>query len=88
MALYGRRMRVPTCLLAMLTLGLPATSACADDAEPGFVPEVRGDRLDGALTPGTSLDPHTFTTVHGASVTVPDPDGRYVVLELIRSADW
>ena len=87
-ALYGPEMRVPVWLLALIVLGLPAASACADEAEPRFEPEVRGDRLDGALAPGASLGPITFAALDGASITVPDPDGRYVVLELIRSADW
>ena len=29
-----------------------------------------------------------FTTVDAAPVTVPDPSGGYVILEVIRSADW
>ena len=31
---------------------------------------------------------HTFETLDGARVQIPDPGGRPVVVELVRSLDW
>lgn len=39
------------------------------------------------LAVGDHLD-QTLQSIDGASVTLPDPQGNYVVLELIRSPDW
>jgi hypothetical protein len=31
---------------------------------------------------------YAFDTLDGTTVRIPDPDGRPVVLELVRSLDW
>jgi hypothetical protein len=68
--------------LSLLSLG------CA--ARGGIDPTAiasGGDALEGAPRPGEAFEA-TLTSIDGESIGVPDPDGRVVVLELIRSADW
>lgn len=55
---------------------------------PSFDYEVRGDLADTALRPGGVMPAWEATDLAGEPVRVPDPAGGYVVLELIRSADW
>lgn len=40
------------------------------------------------LSVGAKLPETAFEVFGGGTRTVPDPEGRTVVLELIRSADW
>jgi hypothetical protein len=44
--------------------------------------------LDAAPVVGVALEAREFNTLDGDTLRVPDPSGRYTVLELIRSADW
>ncbi|MCO4770965.1 MAG: hypothetical protein KDA24_13105 [Deltaproteobacteria bacterium] len=86
----------PIALLAtLLLLACPASRPAAHEAAsskeldaPRPPAELRGDTLEGALTPGETIPAVSFTTLDGRTVQVPDPSGGYVVLELIRSADW
>lgn len=50
---------------------------------------VRADSQggDSGLALGGAMH-ETFETTDGATVRIPDPTGRYVILEVIRSADW
>ncbi len=48
---------------------------------------TKGAELEGAPTPGQPFATE-LVSIDGETITVPDPDGRVVVLELIRSADW
>jgi hypothetical protein len=41
-----------------------------------------------ALTPGVVLERQSIGTWQGEPIWVPDPKGRILVLEAIRSADW
>lgn len=61
-----------------------ATAAPAPVGTPAPAPEVD----DKPLTLGGAFPGFTGTTRAGAAVTVPDPSGGVVILELIRSADW
>jgi len=72
-------------LSRLLLLGLVLMTTAASAAPFDYV--VRGDVLEGAPSPGDAFPTTTLTTLDGASVDVPDAD-RYVILELIRSADW
>lgn len=47
-----------------------------------------GDEAPGAVVAGAAFAPIALPTLAGAEARVPDPTGNYVVLELIRSADW
>ena len=40
------------------------------------------------LAVGDDLSGQVLSTVKGAPLSLPDPLGRVVILELIRSADW
>ena len=51
------------------------------------VKHTPGDDMPTAIQPGQPVA-LSLETWDGVAVTVPDPQGRYVVLELIRSADW
>jgi hypothetical protein len=69
-----------------IILTLPALLACSSDSDKA-VQHTPGDDLPAAIQPGQPIS-LSLSTWDGAAVTVPDPGGRYVVLELIRSADW
>lgn len=43
--------------------------------------------LAAPLAPGDAVEA-AWTSIDGQPVHVPDPEGRPVVLELIRSPDW
>ncbi len=43
--------------------------------------------LAAPLAPGAPVDV-MMTSIDGEHIAVPDPDGRTIVLELIRSPDW
>ena len=61
----------------MNPLPLLALLACAPEA-PAAEPIAVGHDLSGT----------TIEVREGADLVLPDPAGRTVVLELIRSADW
>lgn len=44
------------------------------------------DPLAEAIAPGDTVA--SIAPLAGEAVTLPDPEGRYVIMELIRSADW
>ncbi len=72
-------------------LGILATAAlalgCATHrVEPDTI-GAAGSELAGVPTPGQPFAAE-LTTTDGEAITLPDPSGRVVVLELIRSADW
>ncbi len=76
-----RRVRgFPPGFLVLLLL----VTACA--VAPG--PAAAVDPVEEPLAVGMKLAPLSLRTLGGAEVAVPDPSGGYVVLELIRSADW
>jgi len=66
--------------LALLSCAPSASSA------PGASQMTETDPLAGAVQPGDVVA--SVTPLAGEAVTLPDPGGRYVILELIRSADW
>jgi len=48
---------------------------------------TKGAEIEGVPTPGQPFATELIS-IDGETIVVPDPDGRVVVLELIRSADW
>ena len=65
----------------MLTLLLGAALALAGPT-PTSTPETP------ALQTGATLTAPALTALGGEAVALPDPQGRYAVLELVRSVDW
>ena len=62
-------------------------AACARPAPSELLYRSAGaDRAD-APAPGEKLE-LGLRSIDGERVRVPDPEGRYAVVELIRSADW
>lgn len=76
-------------MFRFLALLLPAAIAagCATHRVEIDTVGAAGDQLDAAPAPGDSFEA-AFTTVEGEAIAVPDPGGKVVVIELIRSADW
>jgi hypothetical protein len=74
-------------LLSLLSLGCAARGGVAPDSIASGAVGAAGDIIDAAPAPGETFATD-LVTIDGETVAVPDPDGRVVVLELIRSADW
>jgi ABC-type Fe3+-hydroxamate transport system substrate-binding protein len=70
-----------TTLPALLSLG------CATHQLDATAIAAAGSQLEGAPAPGERFEAR-LTDIDGQVLDVPDPEGRVVVLELIRSADW
>jgi len=68
------------------TLAPAATPAPVPAATPAPTPAP--EVATRPLTLGGAFPGFEGTTRAGAPVTVPDPSGGVVILELIRSADW
>lgn len=66
---------------------LPLLLACAHRPQGDLYLQSVGAQRDEAPAPGQFLE-LGLKDIDGRSIRVPDPDGRYVVVELIRSADW
>jgi hypothetical protein len=75
-------MRRASITLSTLALGC----ATRGGLDPSIIAS-HGDALEGAPRPGEAFAT-TLTSIEGERIAVPDPEGRVVVLELIRSADW
>jgi hypothetical protein len=68
---------------------LPAllVTGCATHVvDPGAIASL-GDAIETAPTPGEAFTA-SYDSIDGLGIEVPDPEGRVVVIELIRSADW
>jgi hypothetical protein len=66
---------------------LPLLLACAHHWEGDPYLESAGAQRQAAPAPGERIE-LGLRDIDGRKIVVPDPAGRYVVLELIRSADW
>lgn len=66
---------------------LPLLLACAHTPEGDLYLQSAGADRQAAPAPGEFLE-LGLRDIDGRAVRVPDPDGRWVVVELIRSADW
>ena len=66
------------------TLFALSTSITAAAVEP----TAAGDDLPDLPALGAPIALDALPLLAGGEATVPDPEGRVVVLELIRSADW
>ena len=78
----------------MPALAVFALAACASTpVELSPPPEAAPATSEAAAEPvavavGVDLSGQTLGSLDGLPLTLPDPDGRPVILELIRSADW
>ncbi len=74
--------RIPTIAATLLLAGCAARSG----GDPAAI-AAQGSALDGAPVPGEAFTAE-LASIDGEAISVPDPSGEVVVLELIRSADW
>ena len=65
---------------------LPLLMGCVSH-NIGTEPMAVGSQLEGTPQPGSAISIE-LTSIDGEAIGVPDPRGRAVVLELIRSAEW
>ena len=78
----------------MSALAVFALAACASTpVELSPPPEASSATAEAAAEPvplavGADLSGQTLGSLDGLPLTLPDPGGRPVILELIRSADW
>lgn len=66
---------------------LPLLLGCAHHWEGDLYMQSVGAQRRAAPAPGEHLE-LGLRDLDGRRIHIPDPDGRYVLIELIRSADW
>mgnify|MGYP006971715102 CR=1 FL=1 len=74
--------RIPVSLATALLAGCAGRGGM----DPSAI-AAAGTELANAPTPGQPFATQLIS-IDGEDIAVPDPSGRAVVLELIRSADW
>ncbi len=62
-------------------------AACASHRPDDLLMQTVGAEPELAPAPGQQLSLQ-LQTIDGEQVALPDPQGSYVLVELIRSADW